>query len=182
MKIHILGASGSGVTTLGQYLSRQLAYPYFDNDDYFWCKTTIPFTEKRPPGERNSLLANDLNGYSDWIVGGSMVSWGDSWLSAFDLVVFLWLPPTVRLNRLREREYDRYGSIIFTDPDRKQKSETFLEWAAGYDDPAFTRRSLSVHETWLSKLACPVIEIRGDFSVEQRAQLIREKLNDLNTK
>ncbi|WP_228410094.1 shikimate kinase [Chryseobacterium viscerum] len=35
MKIHIFGASGSGVTTLGKALSEELNLEYFDSDDFF---------------------------------------------------------------------------------------------------------------------------------------------------
>ena len=33
-RIHILGAFGSGTTTLGRALAARLQYPYFDMDDY----------------------------------------------------------------------------------------------------------------------------------------------------
>ena len=36
MKIHILGASGSGTTTLAQALSTVLHNTHLDTDDYFW--------------------------------------------------------------------------------------------------------------------------------------------------
>ena len=32
-RIHILGASGSGTTTLAKELSKKLNYEYFDTDD-----------------------------------------------------------------------------------------------------------------------------------------------------
>ncbi|MEM6738348.1 MAG: shikimate kinase [Bacteroidota bacterium] len=36
MQIHIFGASGSGVTTIGKALSKELDLSYFDTDDYYW--------------------------------------------------------------------------------------------------------------------------------------------------
>ena len=35
-RIHILGAAGSGTTTLGRALAERLQCPHFDTDDYFW--------------------------------------------------------------------------------------------------------------------------------------------------
>ncbi|CAI8903162.1 hypothetical protein EMIT036CA2_50372 [Chryseobacterium sp. IT-36CA2] len=35
MRIHIFGASGSGVTTLGKALSEKLNIEYLDSDDFF---------------------------------------------------------------------------------------------------------------------------------------------------
>jgi adenylate kinase family enzyme len=74
MKLHILGASGAGATTLGQALGEALAIPYFDTDAYFWAATDPPFTERRPAAARDALLAHDLAQQHSWIVGGSLVS------------------------------------------------------------------------------------------------------------
>jgi adenylate kinase family enzyme len=38
-RIHLMGASGSGVTTLGRALAARLALPHHDSDDYFWLPT-----------------------------------------------------------------------------------------------------------------------------------------------
>jgi adenylate kinase family enzyme len=34
-RIHLIGASGSGTTTLGRALAQRLGYPHFDTDHYF---------------------------------------------------------------------------------------------------------------------------------------------------
>lgn len=57
-KVHILGASGSGTTTLAQALSKELKYKYFDTDDFFWIKTNPPYQQKRQveEGEEDSMM------------------------------------------------------------------------------------------------------------------------------
>src|SRR5438128_874343 len=45
-RLHILGASGSGTTTLGRALAEGLQCPHFDTDDYFWLPTDPPFTQQ----------------------------------------------------------------------------------------------------------------------------------------
>jgi adenylate kinase family enzyme len=173
MRIHIFGASGSGVTTLGRHLSQQLQYPYFDNDEFFWEKSDPPFTIKRPSHLRNDLLIDKLTKSNvNYIVGGSMVSWGDEWLEAFDIAVFLYVPPQVRLDRLKKREYERYGDVIYNDSKRHQQYLDFIDWAASYDDPTSIRRSIGVHLNWMTKLKCELIRIDGVTSVEYRAKLV----------
>ncbi|GGG59691.1 hypothetical protein GCM10011378_39610 [Hymenobacter glacieicola] len=103
MKLHIFGASGSGVTTLGKALSGVLGIPYFDSDDYFWLASDPPFTQRRPALLRNAALERELSQHTRWILGGSLVGWGHKWLKAFDLAIFLWLPPAVRPRRLQQR-------------------------------------------------------------------------------
>ncbi|MCJ8211119.1 adenylate kinase [Mucilaginibacter sp. RS28] len=174
MKIHIVGASCAGSTTLGMRLSVELGYPYFDSDNYFWERTDQPYTVKRSVELRNELLKKDITGLNDFIVGGSLVSWGEGWQSAFDLVVFLYVPPEIRMQRLHNRELERYGEAIFTDAERKRQYQEFVDWASAYDKPDNPRRSLAVHEHWLKQVTCALIEIRGDTTVDERINIIRE--------
>jgi adenylate kinase family enzyme len=180
MRIHIFGASGSGVTTLGNALGKKLNYPYFDSDQFFWIPTEPPYTIKRPPEERNQLINQQTALHNNWILGGSVVSWDNNW--DFDLSVFLYIPPAVRLERLRKRELERYGDIIFTDPERKIKTENFLQWAANYDENLHAGRSLQVHQTWIENLATPILIIEGDTTVSERIAAILLKIEELERK
>jgi len=162
MKMHIMGASGSGVTTLGKSLSIRLQVPYFDSDAYFWIQTDPPFTLRRDPEERNQMALADLHRHDSWIFGGSVINWGNDWLQMFDLVIFLYLPPFIRMQRLRQRELKRYGAI----------NKEFIDWAAGYDDDSASGRTLSAHRQWIKQLPCDIMELNGDLTVEQRVAAV----------
>ncbi len=181
MKIHLFGASGSGVTTTGEALAEAMGFPYFDSDAYFWLPSDPPFRHRRPAEERNRMIISDLQRHPDWVFGGSAVSWGDFWWNAFDLAVFLWIPAEVRMARLQRREYERYGEVICRDPERKAQYDEFLAWAARYDDPAFTRRSRATHEQWMTTLACPVLRLEGDLSVAGRVDRILRETERIRT-
>lgn len=47
-RIHLMGASGSGVTTIGRALAGRLALPHHDTDDYFWLPTVRPIGRPAP--------------------------------------------------------------------------------------------------------------------------------------
>jgi adenylate kinase family enzyme len=177
MKINIVGASGSGVTTLGLQLSQELNIPYFDSDYYYWEPSDPPFTIRRDPVKRNAMLQQDIAQYKDALLGGSFISWGDEWLTAFDLVVFLWIPPAIRIERLKQRELERYGEIIYTNEERNKLFNEFIDWASGYDSGLARGRTLHAHEAWLKKLNCRVLEIRGDESVERRVNLVMQTIH-----
>jgi adenylate kinase family enzyme len=49
-RIHILGASGSGTTTLGAALADRLGHPHVDADSLFWLPTDPPFTDEAAQG------------------------------------------------------------------------------------------------------------------------------------
>jgi len=60
MRVLVTGASGSGTTTLGRALSRELEASFFDVDDYFWVPTEPPYQQQRDSSARLSLLLADL--------------------------------------------------------------------------------------------------------------------------
>lgn len=174
MKIHILGASCAGSTTLGKALSTRLNIPYFDTDYFFWEKSVVPYTLKRDPLLRNQLLKDELSQSENYIVGGSLVSWGEEWKQMFDLAVFLYVPKETRMERLVQREIERYGNDIYDDPQRHKLFLEFIDWASKYDDRAFTGRNIGIHERWLAGVNCPVIKIEGDTTVAERLKRVAE--------
>ncbi|MFB6454980.1 hypothetical protein ACE38W_06885 [Chitinophaga sp. Hz27] len=173
MKIHILGASGVGVTTLGNALAHYLDIPYFDSDNYFWLPTVPPFSQRRDAAERNEMLRRELDRQDSWVFGGSAVNWGADVFPVFDLVVFLWIPAELRMKRLHERELQRYGTALETDPVLRKSHAAFMQWAADYDEQTgIANRTFDVHKNWLSEQTSPVLEVFGDISVEERMERV----------
>ena len=171
-RIHILGASGSGTTTLGRTLSERLQCPHFDTDDYFWLPTDPPFTEKRKTTLRQQLLMADLTRHSSWVLSGSLCGWGDVAVPLFDLVIYLWVSTQIRIDRLRQREHERYGERIMPRGDMCGKFHAFLEWAASYDTGDETIRSRRLHQQWLSTLPCPIVCIEGVCSIDEQIDVL----------
>ena len=177
MKIHIMGASCAGSTTLGVALSDRLGSFYFDTDYYFWEPSDPPFTIRRNADERDEMIKQELAKQNDWVVGGSVIQWGSEWKHMFDLVVFLYVPSQIRMQRLKDREFERYGNNLFANSDKALKSEAFINWAKGYDDNTASGRNLKAHESWLEQLTCPIIRIEGDTTVQKRLDTILSYLN-----
>lgn len=175
-RIHILGASASGTTTLAAALSQKLGYIHFDTDNYFWVPTEVPFTQKRNVEERQELLKIDFEKTTKWILSGSLCGWGDIFIPYFDLVVYLLLPKEIRIERLMQRERQRYGKEIEKDGKMYRIHKEFVEWASQYDEAGANMRSKALHDIWLSKLPCPVLKIEGDKTVEERMKIVIRKL------
>lgn len=178
-RIHVSGASGSGVTTLGAALAERLGAPQFDVDDFFWMPTVPPFTDKRPVAERLTLLDERLVG-DKWVLSGSLVGWGDPLMSRFDLVIFLYTPADVRMSRLRARETARYGAAIEPGGIMHENSRAFLEWAAKYDEPHFEGRSLAVRNRWLAMQFAPVLRLDGESPTVDQVKAVIARLSPSN--
>ncbi|MDN4161073.1 hypothetical protein [Nocardioides abyssi] len=154
-RLHVVGASGSGTTTLGRALADAWSVPHADADDYFWVPSDPPYVEKRPEAERVRLMRSVFAPREAWVLSGSAMGWGDDVVAGCDAVVFLTLDAEERLRRLQQREAARSAG---RDVDAEAWG-AFLDWARGYDDPGFTGRSRVAHEAWLDGLDQPVLRL-----------------------
>jgi adenylate kinase family enzyme len=161
-RIHITGASGAGVSSLGRASANALSIPHHDTDDYFWQPTSPPYQKMRERADRLRLMQEMFLPRTEWLLSGSLAGWGDAIIPAFDLVVFLTTPREIRLRRLRAREATRYGAAAVAPGGwRHKETEEFLEWASQYDDVDLASRSLAKHQAWLAALPCPVLRLDG---------------------
>jgi adenylate kinase family enzyme len=164
MRVLIVGASGSGTSTLGRALAADLDWTFVDADDYYWLPTQPPYREKRDHEQRLSMILAAASQRNDAVIAGSVVGWGAALEDSFALIVFLTLAAPIRVERLRKREIVQLGHA---DPD-------FLEWAGQYDEGRLAGRNRTMHETWLANRTCPILRIDGDLTVEDRLTLVLE--------
>ena len=176
-RVHILGASGAGVTSLGLALAAELATPHHDTDDYYWLPTNPPYREKREPAERLRLMRELFLDRADWVLSGSLDGWGDAVVTWLDLVVFLGTPTPIRIERLRAREIRRYGGEALAPGGWQHEDYTFfIEWAAHYEDGSREGRSRPRHEAWLAARTCPVLRLDGARPLAELAAEVRSRL------
>ena len=179
-RIHILGASGSGTTTLGRAISERLAIQHFDSDDYHWLKTDIPFTEKRNDKQRAELLKRDLLRHPEWVLSGSICDWGNFAIALFTLVVFLWIPRDLRMERLQVREIQRFGLEAISPGGRFYKNhQEFMAYVSAYDTAGLDVdiRSMKLHEQWMKKLPCRVLRIEAPLSTQELTNKVEQELD-----
>jgi hypothetical protein len=162
-RMHLLGAPGAGVSTLGRTLATRLGYAHLDVDDYYWFTSDpLPYKRKRNPEHRRSLLSTDLEQQPAWVLSGALCGWGDCFIPQFDLVVFCRLDVETRLRRIAARESLRYGDRILPGGALHAVYEKFCQWAADYDHSEGNIRSLKAEMNWLAGLQQPVLVLDMD--------------------
>jgi adenylate kinase family enzyme len=177
-RIHVMGASGSGVTTLGRALADAMALPCHDSDDYFWLPTTPPYRVQRDRSDRLRLMEEVFLPRADWVLSGSLAGWGDPLIPKFDLVVFMRTPREVRLARLRAREATHFGAdAVAPGGWRHDDTEAFVDWASHYEDGDREGRTLDKHLAWLARLPCPVLQLDGSRPLPELVDEVRRALD-----
>ena len=177
-RIHLFGASGSGTSSIGKAICRQIGYKHLDSDNYLWLPTEEPFTVMRSSEEYINMMGKDLVENKNWVLCGH-VSFGlnNVYLSLYELVVFIYVPTEIRLERLKKREFERYGREILPGGKNYEKTCKFMEYASGYDTVKTLGRNLYKHKEWLKGLKCTVIEIIND-SFEESVRKIIESIKN----
>lgn len=171
--IHIFGASGSGTSTLGAYISERFGYAFMDTDDFYWKPTNPPYQEARPVSERLELMKSRIAKSGDVVISGSLSGWGDGLIPLFTLAVRLVTDSAIRLERLKKREKDKFGARVEAGGDMFDEHHAFLAWAANYDSGDQTIRSKALHDEWQKLLTCPLIVLDGSAAVECNFEKIR---------
>jgi len=182
LAIHITGASGSGVTTLGRALTEATGAVQLDTDDFFWAPVEPKYSEKREPGECVRLIreAMDAAGERGWILSGSIGAWGDELVPCFRLVAFMSAPTEVRVARLAVREEAQFGAAaIAPGGARHENFVWFIDWASQYETGTREGRNRQVHEAFLTRLTCPVLRLDGTVSTPELVDRVLAALRDL---
>ena len=171
--IHIYGASGSGTSTFGKYIRDKLGYFFMDTADYFWQPTNPPYTKKRNVDERLAMMKSDIEKAEKVVICGSLADWGDELIPLFTLAIRLKTDTNIRIDRLRRREREHFGSRIDIGGDMYKDHMEFLEWAAAYDNGDIDMRSKAKHDEWEKMLLCEKITLYGNYDLEYNLEVVK---------
>lgn len=174
--IHLYGASGSGTSTIGRFISTKMNYYFMDTDNYFWEPTDPPYTTKRAISERIELMKKDIDEHDNVVISGSLVDWGDELIPLFTLAIRVETATPIRVERLKQREREHFGSRIDCGGDMYDNHLEFIEWASAYDEGGLDMRSKTKHDEWQKLLLCPIVLVDGSLPVETNFGIIKRKL------
>jgi adenylate kinase family enzyme len=166
MNVLFTGAAGSGQSTIGRIVAERLGATFQEADSIYWLPSDPAFTAKRDSKSRLRLMHSALNRSRDVVVAGSVMNWGRNVEDAFEVIFFLYAPTSIRVDRLRRREFQRYGTI----------NAEFLDWASQYDEGRLPGRSLQRHERWLAQRTCRVVRLDAarpiDYVTEKALSIV----------
>ena len=127
MRIHIVGASGSGKTWLSKRLSEKYEVPFYALDDLFWDNVRGCYSVKREEAERNRML-REIIAQESWIIEGVQHAWvGESFEKA-DVIYCLETPPALCRIRILKRFFERKRNRTSRENEDLQSLLRLLKW------------------------------------------------------
>jgi adenylate kinase family enzyme len=159
VKIQIIGGSGTGKSTLAKFISEQEGITWIDTDRYLWKDET--FTETNPIEKRRMMYRQDIANLPDYAASGSVFSWLPEGFDDRDLLVFLSVDETIRMNRLRHREIERNGRSTMRTDENGYDTNDFLEWCKTYwlEQDHGKMGTYADHAHQIERSKCPVLKL-----------------------
>lgn len=159
--IAVVGANGSGKTTLGAALAKRLGYKRMDVEDYYFESSEIPYEKPRTHSEVQALLLEDMERFGSFVLSAVCCDFGDAINSLYDCVVYVEVPPEIRLERVKRRSADQFGDRILPGGDLYEREQAFFNFVA--------TRSMERTEAWVKSMKCPVLRVDGTGRPEEIA-------------
>lgn len=170
-RILICGENGAGKSTLGRYLARTLNYRFFDIEDYWFPKIDKHYIygEVRPRDAVCKLLLRDLNARDSFVLAAVKADFGNEVISRLTCAVYVDVLKPIRLQRIRERSFQKFGERMLPGGDLYEDEKAFFTMVEGRPEQDV--------ESWLETLGIPVLRIDGTEEASRSIESITRFLD-----
>jgi len=172
-RIIICGGNGAGKSTLGKSLAKALDYQFMDIEDYYFPKTNenYPYAVSRTKEEVSRLLLEDMRRYEHFMLASVKGDYGREVESMFTCAILIHVPREIRIGRVRDRSFQKFGSRMLPGGDLYEKEKVFLEMVE--------KRPEAAAEDWLRSTSLPVIQVDGTKSVAYNTEYLSAMINSV---
>ncbi len=171
MGIIVCGLNGTGKSTLGKALAEKLHFYFIDNEDLYFPKIdpAYIYATPRTREEVEKLLLNEIEKHENFVFASVKGDYGETIYPFFQYAVLIDVPKDVRMRRVKNRSFQKFGNRMLSGGDLYEQEERFFEFVKS--------RAENTVEEWIQSLNCPVIRIDGTKPVEENVNLIMIQLN-----
>ena len=170
--ILICGLNGAGKSTLGTALAEKLGYYFIDGEDLYFPKQNdgYNFSSQRTDREAKEILFNKIEKHNDFVLASVKGNYGEDFYPFIKYAVLLDVPKDVRLQRVKNRSFQKFGNRILPNGDLYEQEEAFFEFVKS--------RNENTVEEWIKTLECSVIKLDGTKAIDENVNTIIDKIND----
>lgn len=171
MGILICGLNGAGKSTLGKVLAEKLNFHFIDIEDLYFDKNTSDNTYQNPHtrDEVINLLNTEVKNHPDFVLSAVKGDFSDEFIKLVTDVFLLEVPKEVRMKRIYDRSYEKFGARMLLGGDLYESENKFFELVKS--------RPEDYAERWLQGLNKPVIKLDGTKQVEENIEYILNNIS-----
>lgn len=168
--ILICGLNGSGKSTLGKELAKRMNFYFIDNEDLYFPKidNKYLYADSRTKEEVKELLVNEINTHQNFVFASVKGDYGEEIHPFFKYAVIIDVSKEIRMQRVRNRSYQKFGNRMLKGGDLYEQEEAFFQFVE-------LRAEDSV-EIWIKSLKCPIIKIDGTKPIDENIAIIMKQI------
>lgn len=169
--IIVCGLNGVGKSTLGKALADRLNYHFIDNEDLYFPKTDPDYiyASQRTREEVERLLLEEIRTHNNFVFVSVKGDYGETACSFYRYAVLIEVSRNIRLQRVRDRSFGKFGERMLKGGDLYKREEKFFEFVRS--------RSENTVEKWIETVKFPVIRVDGTKPTEENIGIITEWIN-----
>lgn len=173
--IMVCGLNGSGKSTLGKALADRMGYYFIDNETLFFPKTDLNymFASPRSKKEVERLLLDEVREHENFVFAAVKGNYGEEIMRLYQYIVLIDVPKDIRMRRVRERSFQRFGSRALPGGDLHEQEEAFINMV--------NARTEQYVEEWVDTLEAFVIRVDGTKPVRENVKNIAEQITERET-
>lgn len=165
--ILLCGLNGAGKSTLGKALAEKLSFHYIDNEELYFPKNdpAYLYAVQRDREEVERLLLEETADHPDFVFTSVKGDYSEAVRARFQYAVWVDAPRELRLRRVRERSYQKFGDRMLPGGELYEQEEAFFRFVSG--------RAEDTVEKWLRFFSGPVLRVDGREPVEKSVERIQ---------
>ena len=172
-RILICGLNGAGKSTLGKALAEKLNFYFLDNEDLYFPKTDSSYTYASPRTreEVEELFSSEIEAHENFVFAAVKGDYG-AVAHLFQYAVLVCVPKSIRMQRVRNRSFQKFGTRMLPGGDLYEQEERFFDLVQS--------RAENTVEEWIGSLRCPVLRVDGTKPIAENVNLLMKQMQNLS--
>lgn len=169
--IIVCGCNGSGKSTLGKELAKKLNYQFIDIEDVYFPpgNNDYVYDSGRSREEVEKILIDEVKKYDNFVLAAVKGNYGKELTELYKYAVFIKVPKEIRLNRITNRSFQKFGNRMLPGGDLYERENQFFDMASS--------RTQQDVEEWLESINRPIICVDGEKDIFENVKFIIEELS-----
>ncbi|MCR1867657.1 AAA family ATPase [Murimonas intestini] len=170
--IIVCGLNGAGKSTLGKCLAEKLNFYFLDNEDLYFSRTDLSYAYSSPRTheEAEKLFLSEISFHENFVFASVKGDFKASVYNFFQYAVLIEVPKDIRIQRVKNRSFQKFGDRILPGGDLHEREESFFHFVKS--------RAENTAEEWVQSLKCPLIRVDGTKPIEENTRLIIEQIQN----